>query len=294
MNLKQPLRATRLIAAAMVTLLGSPTMAVAADAPAATYVAMGSSFAAGPGVDHRAEGSAPACARSDGNYAHRLARMRSLSLNDVSCSGAVTANLLDTPQAGQPPEVEAVTAATTLVTITIGGNDVNYLGDLWNASCLQAPDKLPPGMQHTGCSLWAPEKVENGFRALPGQFRRIAQAIRARAPAARIVLVDYIDILPPAGQCPKVAPLSPADAIRTRALAARLASITADAARQNNLTLVSAAHATRGHDVCSATPWVHGFQMSATKTDWAPAVYHPTAAAMQAIAEAIDHALGPR
>lgn len=287
------LRAPRLFAAMLAMVLVAPAVS-AADAAAPSYVAMGSSFAAGPGVDHRAEGSPPACARSDGNYAHRLARMRGLALNDVSCSGAVTANLLDTPQAGQPPEVEAVTAATTLVTITIGGNDVNYLGDLWNASCLQANAQMPQGMQHAGCKLWPPEKVEQGFRALPAQFQRIAQVIRARSPAARIVLVNYLDILPPMGECPATAPLSAADVVRTRALAARLASVTADAARANNLTLVSAAQATRGHDVCAAAPWVHGFQISPGKGDWTPAVYHPTAAAMQAIAEAIDHALGPR
>lgn len=260
----------------------------------ANYVAMGSSFAAGPGIDHRVAGSPPACARSDGNYAERLARMRGLRLVDVSCSGAVTANLLDTSQAGQPPEVDAVTASTSLVTITIGGNDVNYLGDLFSASCIAAPERLPPSMHGHRCTLWSPAKVEHGFDALPGQFHRIVQGIRARSPDARIVFVDYIDILPPMGQCAAIAPLSPADLARTRALAARLATAIADAAKAEHVMLVSAAQATKGHDVCAADPWVHGFQFAPAASDWAPAIYHPTAPAMQAIAEALDAALGKR
>jgi hypothetical protein len=62
--------------------------------PQARYVAMGSSFAAGPGVTAPADTPANRCARSADNYAHQLARKLNLQLVDVSCSGAKTDNLL--------------------------------------------------------------------------------------------------------------------------------------------------------------------------------------------------------
>ena len=60
----------------------------------AHYVAMGSSFAAGPGVGTPAETPTDRCSRSAANYAQQLARKRNLHLTDVSCGGATTAHVL--------------------------------------------------------------------------------------------------------------------------------------------------------------------------------------------------------
>ncbi len=56
----------------------------------AEYVALGSSFAAGPGDVKRSEGSLALCFQSDANYPHLLARRYGLSLYDATCSGATT------------------------------------------------------------------------------------------------------------------------------------------------------------------------------------------------------------
>ena len=53
---------------------------------------------------------------------------------DVSCSGATTAHILKR-WGGLPPQIDAVTPAARLVTVTIGGNDVGYVGGLMAASC---------------------------------------------------------------------------------------------------------------------------------------------------------------
>ena len=49
--------------------------------------------------------------------------------------------------------------------------------------------------------------------------------------------------------------------------------------------------ATRGHDVCSADPWVFGFTFEEQPSGIQKMPYHPTEAAMRAIAAAIDGAL---
>ena len=91
------------------------------------YVAMGSSFAAGPGIAPRAPSSPRRAGRSSGNYAHLVARALGLDLQDVTYSGATTSDILQPSAAGQPAQLEAVTPDTRLVTITAGGNDVGFL-----------------------------------------------------------------------------------------------------------------------------------------------------------------------
>ncbi|HMC94522.1 MAG TPA: GDSL-type esterase/lipase family protein, partial [Polyangia bacterium] len=101
----------------------------AAQAQGPRYVAMGSSYAAGPGITRPADDPPDRCGRSADNYAHQLARRRGLDLADVSCGGAVTASIL-APWNGHPAQIDAVTPATSLVTVTIGGNDVGLIAGL--------------------------------------------------------------------------------------------------------------------------------------------------------------------
>jgi lysophospholipase L1-like esterase len=98
------------------------------------YVAIGSSFAAGPGIAVRASASQRRAGRSAGNYAHLVVRALGLDLHDVTYSGATTSDILTPSAAGQPAQLEAVTPDTRLVTITAGGNDVGFLpGSPWPA-----------------------------------------------------------------------------------------------------------------------------------------------------------------
>jgi hypothetical protein len=60
----------------------------------AAYVAMGSSYAAGPGIGQSADTPPNRCARSATNAAHIFAQKVGLELKDVSCSGATTAHIL--------------------------------------------------------------------------------------------------------------------------------------------------------------------------------------------------------
>ena len=66
------------------------------------YVAMGSSFAAGPGITPRASASPRRAGRSAGNYAHMVARALGLGLRDVTYSGATTSDSLQSSAAGGP------------------------------------------------------------------------------------------------------------------------------------------------------------------------------------------------
>ena len=108
------------------------------------YVAMGSSFAAGPGLPKRVPGSPRRAGRSTGNYAHLLAAALGLDLHDVTFSGATTGDLLRPSAADQPAQLAAVTQDTALITITAGGNDVGYVPRLTLASLPWPLRALPP------------------------------------------------------------------------------------------------------------------------------------------------------
>jgi hypothetical protein len=90
----------------------------------APYVAMGSSFAAGPFIPHRVPGSPRAAGRSTGNYAHLVARRLGLNLVGVTFSGATTHEFVT--RSKRPAQIAAVTESTRLVTLTGGGNDVGF------------------------------------------------------------------------------------------------------------------------------------------------------------------------
>ncbi|MEO6794143.1 MAG: GDSL-type esterase/lipase family protein, partial [Mycobacterium sp.] len=91
------------------------------------YVALGSSMAAGPGIRPAVAGAPRASGRSARNYPHLVADALNLDLVDVTFSGATSAHLLTERQLGAPPQVEALDGSETLVTVTIGGNDVGYV-----------------------------------------------------------------------------------------------------------------------------------------------------------------------
>ena len=84
-------------AAAALTLVGLGVLIVQGKRSpkrSAQYGALGSSFAAGLGLGPSLEGSPYACLKSTNGYPQQLAKMLSLSIEDITCSGATTAQKL--------------------------------------------------------------------------------------------------------------------------------------------------------------------------------------------------------
>jgi lysophospholipase L1-like esterase len=149
------------------------------------YVAMGSSFGAGPGLTPRAPGSPRRAGRSASNYAHLVARALGLDLRDVTYSGATTDDILRTSARGQPPQLDAVTPATRLVTLTGGGNDVGYLPRLTLAS-LPWPLRTLPKARAQIAGFGDPAATDQRFAGVGRNLQAIVRGVRDRAPAARV------------------------------------------------------------------------------------------------------------
>jgi hypothetical protein len=156
-------------------------------APSDKYVAMGSSFAAGPTIPDAVPDQS--CGRSTQNYAHLVAGGLGLALTEVSCIGATIDNIATTPQAMNPLQIDAVTPDTSVITITIGGNDVNFSASLVacgrdgmnGKSCLEAsPDAGAPDVDSAAIDNLL-NQVENKLVAMLGKVKQAAPAAPVRS-----------------------------------------------------------------------------------------------------------------
>lgn len=253
---------------------GAPRLA--APPPGSRYVAMGSSFAAGAGIGPTKPGTPARCQRTPLNYASLLADRLGLALVDVTCGGATTAHLTG-PWNELPPQIDAVTPDTRLVTVTIGGNDLNYVGTLFGASCRAG---VPMGGRPCPSDR-APGEAD--YRKLEDSLRAFSRQVAERAPNARLIFVQYVTLVSPVA-C-DAAPLKPEDAASSRALGLRLAEITARVARETGALVLPADELSRDHTPCSAQPWSRGLSAAPPSAPGAP--WHPTVAGHAGIAAAL-------
>lgn len=238
------------------------------------YVAMGSSFAAGAGIGPIQTGSPERCSRTVNNYASLVASALKLDLVDVSCSGASTDHILGSWNE-LPPQIESVGPDTRLVTVTIGGNDLRYVGWLFASSCRLGVSAYPGPCR----DVVAPSDAD--YVRLEEQLQKMATEIRRRAPQARVFFVQYVTLLSDP-TCP-LETIAPEDAIVGRQIASRLARITAEVARANGIYTIQADIASRYHTPCAAEPWSNGLSKGYDTKNGAP--WHPNAAGHEAISK---------
>lgn len=240
----------------------------------ATYVSMGSSFAAGAGIGPLQPGAPPRCSRTVNNYASLLSQRLRLALVDAACSGATTGHVLDGWDE-LDPQINAVTPRTALVTITVGGNDIGYVAGLFASSCRAGAPALPGPCQ----TIKPPSDAD--FAALKKSLVEIVKRVRDRAPQARVIFVQYVTLLPDK-PC-DLTVISQSDLRRARRIARRLAMVTRQAADAANAEVLAMDRKSRQHSPCATTPWSFGMSPSQDKAKGTP--WHPTAAGHAAIAD---------
>ncbi|MDV8054687.1 MULTISPECIES: SGNH/GDSL hydrolase family protein [unclassified Rhodococcus (in: high G+C Gram-positive bacteria)] len=252
------------------------------------YVALGDSAASGPRIPDQV--GAPGCQQSDSNYPHVLAEDLAVgSFVDVTCSGAVTENIVSTAQgtsSGEVPvQLDALTPETDLVTVTIGGNDIGLVSTA--VGCLTFTASSTTNVCKDRLTAGGVDSMAAAIEDAAPSWGAMLDAVAERAPDARILVVGYGTYLPDGG-CFPTQPMLPEDADYIQGSITAMNEALKQQADEHGAEFVDTEPLSVGHDVCVAADQRY-FEGVVPQNPAAP--LHPTAAGMAAIGAAVASAV---
>ena len=279
----------------LILIAGALLAAGAARAEGGAYVALGDSYTSGPLVPNQ-HGDPPDCLRSDHNYPSLVASAFGLSggFLDASCSSAETVHMTQ-PQTGlsaggtNPPQFNALSSGTALVTVGIGGNDAGLVAvaerclamGVLNPTGSACRDHYAPGGNDTLAA-----KIEQ----IRPRIGVVLRGIHRISPNARVAIVGYPNVTPQnGGSCYPLVTLSADDIRYFDSLILRLNSAIAREAALNDSEYVDTYTDSRGHDACTLPPerW---FEPGVPSEPAAP--LHPNAKGEAGMARSVIGVLG--
>jgi len=279
------------------------------------YVNMGDSFSAGEGTygpyQSGTDTSTDMCHRSSNSFSGQYAASSSYwnTVTNIACSGATTPDIVTAPGAknamgiptqGEPAQVSALSSKTSLVTMTIGGNDLNLAGLIGNCLIQGARDSTATNnCYHNAFSDSFINSISNLVPALESTYQAIQQA----APNARLIVSTYPDTFPQTytGQCSEgIGPVqiiylitSQDELTRINEVVTALNSAITTAANAVGAEVMNVQGLFSGHEMCTGSPWVN----QVTGINWVSGTYqdeslHPNTTGYQHWAAALKQYIG--
>jgi hypothetical protein len=212
---------------------------------------------------------------------------------------------------GELPQVDTgwLTSKTSLVTLTIGGNDARF-SDVLTGCILTVTDCTSSGYVLTRHSngVVDPEPLTEFepvvISELESHLEAVYENIHTLAPNAEIVVLGYPDLFPsnPTSNCVVGLgiPLSPADQTWLNQMGTLLdqdtqSAVQAVAAQGADIHFINPTSGFTGHAICSAAPWINGLinwsvSGSGLKVPGAGS-FHPTLAGQKEYATLVDKCL---
>ncbi|MFF5849394.1 SGNH/GDSL hydrolase family protein [[Kitasatospora] papulosa] len=237
------------LAIAAVAALG---VAQPASAAGENYVALGDSYSSGVGAGSYTSESGD-CKRSTNAYPYLWKNANApSSFAFVACSGATTTSV----SSGQ---LGALSSSTTLVSVTVGGNDVGF-ADVMQTCVLQS---------EATCVSRVNTAVSAIQNSLPGKLDSLYTGIRSRAPQAHVVVLGYPRFYKLSGTC--IAGLTEAERGAINNASDVLNGVLAKRAANSGFTFSSVVDEFTGHELCSGDAWIHSVSIPVTNS------YHPKA-----------------
>src|SRR5947208_4954716 len=189
--------------------------AVAATA-SANYAALGDSYSSGVGTGSDTLDSA--CKGGVYAYPYLWAQKHpGTSLSFVACSGAKTSDVLAS-------QIQAVTSATTLVTMTIGGNDIGFANLIYQCTL-------------SDCSAALDSTRANLEATLGAALDRVYTTVKSRAATgATVVALGYPRVFSGAS-CFGSLGISSTEATKANQLSDALAQLPATRAATDGVTV---------------------------------------------------------
>ncbi len=240
-------------AAAVTAVAGASLFSLTTPAQAATdgpnYVAMGDSYASGAGLAGVKDAE---CDRTTGSYPSIVAGTsagKNRTFKDVTCTGATTRSIWNA-QGSKPPQINALTPNTKLVTLTIGGNDVGFTNVL--ATCALVKSSDPAGSPCKKYFTTGKDVLGERINTVEGRVRDVITDIRRRSPDAKIVVVGYPALFPDNGVGCADVPFAAQDFswLRDTTLKLNRALARRAAAGGTGVSYADTYSPTVGHDMC--------------------------------------------
>lgn len=251
----------RLTSAIVAGFMAFAGLGAAASAPAqadtkAEYVALGDSYASGVGAAPY-DASSGDCKRSPNSYPRLWAAAHpTYALKDVTCSGATIADVRNN-------QLSALSEKTSLVTLTVGGNDAQFASVV--QACLTQSDSYC-----ATATNWMSHYARN---QLVTELAGLYKDIKTRAPKALILVLGYPRTLESSTTSCGAIDLSPAKRTAMNGMADALAEGTRAATVKEPAYFIDMRNQFNGHGACGADPWINGVDLSRPAE-----IFHPNAA----------------
>lgn len=238
--------------------------AVAAAQP--SYVALGDSYASGVGTrTYYNDGTS--CQRSPDAYGPLIAAARGYVLSFEACSGATTADVISS-------QLGPLSGSTSLVTITIGGNDAGFSTVLTDCAAFYFPCQ--------GAIDSANSFIQN---QLPALLDTTYSDIRSRAPAAHVVVLGYPHLFTAGGATCNLDALTSSHEKELNQTADLLDQVIAARAAGHGFSYVDPRSAFASHEICSSSEWLNGLSLPIGES------FHPNVSGQADFASLIEHVL---
>lgn len=267
-------------------------------AEAGDYVALGDSFSSGEGAGDYLDDTDTddnTCHRSGNAYGQVVHSGGNFTGNLVfgACSGGVVDDYFgESGQAGEPPQADLIGPDTSLVTISMGGNDFGFADVL--TTCV------------TSLRSCARDEHDREVRdRIDQEAQRLVAMyldMRARAGAdARLLVLGYPRMFPQDPNRPVSLSVSISakerrwlNQMADHANAAIKEAVAAANAQGADIEYVDVTHALAGHELGTKDPWLNDLSLHGFPPSVNPESFHPNAAGQAAFAEAVNQAIDRR
>jgi hypothetical protein len=233
-------------------LTGTASAQAAPSAASGGYVALGDSYSSGVGAGSYISSSGD-CDRSTKAYPYLWNAAHSpSSFAFTACSGARTDDVLAN-------QLGPLDSATSLVSITIGGNDAGF-ADVMTTCVLNSDSTC---LSRIGTAMAYVDST------LPGKLDNLYSVISGKAPSAHVVVIGYPRFYELGQFC---IGLSDTKRAAINDAADHLDTTIAKAAADHGFTFGDVRTTFAGHEICSGSSWLHSVNWLNIGES-----YHPTA-----------------
>lgn len=274
------------------------------DFGAGVYVGLGDSYASGEGapvenwqtlgIDQYEPGTDAGedvneCHRSSVAYTRLVAADAGMPARTSfgACSGAETVHLYTSGRYDEPLQFNRLSDETTLVTMSIGGNDAGFASVLEGCimfKVLSCVDDYEPLVSRRFSRLDADRgtPVSDADRTFdPGivavqPLSEVYHRLREAAPNARVLIVGYPKFFKPDGYFPMCSGITYREQLWMNEKVAQINDIIEGRAKERGFEYVDVEDALTNHHLCSfpEIDWMNG--ISPTDAVWTKESFHPT------------------